>query len=170
MQLVGGLIDKWATDAGFFLYDRRVWVEDPCWANSRWHSLSYRSVDEFEYIYIFWKPGITTVDRSRLTKDEWRDWGSRGAWNFKSVRSHDTHESEFPLELPRRVIKLFSDPDDLVLDCFIGSGTSAEAAILEGRSYLGFDLVPENVKQARTRCSNAKERLLSYQPQLGVAE
>ena len=47
--------------AGFYLYDRRVWVKDACWENSRWHSLSYRSVDEFEYIYIFWKPGITTI-------------------------------------------------------------------------------------------------------------
>ena len=38
VQLVGGLIDQWATDAGFFLYDRRAWVKDPCWANSRWHA------------------------------------------------------------------------------------------------------------------------------------
>jgi site-specific DNA-methyltransferase (adenine-specific) len=166
VQLVGGLIDQWATDAGFFLYDRRVWVKDPCWANSRWHSLSYRSVDEFEYIYVFWKPGITVVDRNRLTKEEWRDWGSRGAWHFQSVRSHITHEAEFPLELPRRVIKLFSDPDDLVLDCFIGSGTSAEAAIREGRIYLGFDLVPEYVKQAQDRCSRTQKQLRCYQAPL----
>ena len=114
VQLVGGLIDQWATDAGFFLYDRRAWVKDPCWANSRWHSLSYRSVDEFEYLYVFWKPGITVVDRSRLAKQEWSDWGSRGAWHFQSVRSHVTHEAEFPVELPRRMIKLLSAPNDLV--------------------------------------------------------
>ncbi len=170
VQLVGGLIDQWAADAGFFLYDRRVWVKDPCWANSRWHSLSYRSVDEFEYIYVFWKPGITSVDRSRLTKEEWRDWGSRGAWHFKSVRSHVTHESEFPVELPRRVIKLLSDPGDLILDCFIGSGTSAEAAILEGRNYVGFDLAPEYVKQAQRRCSQTKEQVGRYQSRLGMEE
>ena len=156
VQLVGGLIDQWATDAGFFLYDRRAWVKDPCWANSRWHSLSYRSVDEFEYLYVFWKPGITVVDRSRLAKQEWSDWGSRGAWHFQSVRSHVTHEAEFPVELPRRMIKLLSAPNDLVLDCFIGSGTSAEAAIREGRKYLGFDLIPKYVAQAQRRCSQAQ--------------
>ncbi|PKB65537.1 MAG: site-specific DNA-methyltransferase [SAR202 cluster bacterium Io17-Chloro-G2] len=156
VQLVGGLIDKWATDAGFFLYDRRAWVKDPCWANSRWHSLSYRSVDEFEYLYVFWKPGITVVDRKRLAKEEWSEGGSRGTWHFQSVRSHVTHEAEFPVELPRRVIKLLSAPNDLVLDCFIGSGTSAEAAIWEGRKYIGFDLVPEYVAQAQRRCFQAQ--------------
>ena len=57
--LVGGLIEEAANEAGFYLYDRRVWVKDATWENSRWHTISYRSVDEFEYIYIFWKPGIT---------------------------------------------------------------------------------------------------------------
>ena len=161
VQLVGGLIDRWAADAGFYLYDRRVWVKDPCWANSRWHSLSYRSVDEFEYIYVFWKPGITEVDRSRLAKEEWSDWGSRGVWHFQSVRSHGVHEAEFPVELPRRVIKLLSAPNDLVLDCFIGSGTSAEAAIREGRNYMGFDLMSEYVEQARTRCSRTWREVLN---------
>ena len=156
VQLVGGLIDRWATDAGFFMYDRRIWVKDPCWANSRWHSLSYRAVDEFEYIYMFWKPGITTVDRGRLDKNEWSEWGSRGVWHFQSVRSHAPHEAEFPVELPRRVIKLLSAPNDCVLDCFVGSGTTAEAAIQEGRDYLGIDAIPRYVGQARRRCFQAK--------------
>ena len=59
VKIIGGLIEEWALNAGFFPYDRRIWVKDPAWENSRWASLSYRSVDEFEYIYIFWKPGIT---------------------------------------------------------------------------------------------------------------
>lgn len=156
MQLVGGLIEEWAREAGLFMYDRRIWVKDPCWENSRWHSLSYRSVDESEYIYVFWKPGITKVDRSRLTRKEWSAWGSRGVWRFPSVRSHQRHESEFPLELPRRLIRLLSEPGDIILDCFIGSGTSAVAAIAEGRIYLGFDLRPEYVAQARLRCFQAQ--------------
>ena len=57
--LVGGLIENAAKEAGFDLYDRRVWVKDAAWENSRWHTISYRAVDEFEYIYIFWKPGTT---------------------------------------------------------------------------------------------------------------
>jgi site-specific DNA-methyltransferase (adenine-specific) len=155
VQPVGGLIEEWATQAGFFMYDRRLWVKDPCWANSRWHSLSYRSVDESEYVYILWKPGITKVDRNRLTKKEWSDWGSRGVWKFPSVRSHESHEAEFPLELPRRIIRLLSEPGDLVLDCFIGSGTTAVAAKRLGRQYLGIDLMPQSVALAEQRCIQA---------------
>ncbi len=151
VKLVGGLVEEWADEAGFYLYDRRVWVKDPCWENGRWHSLSYRSVDEFEYIYIFWKPGVTTIDRSRLDGDEWSEWGSRAVWYIPSVRANVEHEAQFPIELPRRVIRLLSAPGDLVLDCFIGSGTTARAAVAEGRRYLGIDSVPRYVKMARGR-------------------
>jgi DNA modification methylase/predicted RNase H-like HicB family nuclease len=120
VKLVGGLVEGWAERAGFYLYDRRVWVKDPAWENSQWHSLSYRAVDEFEYVYVFWKPGITTIDRTRLTKREWSDWGSRAVWSFPSVRANQEHEAQFPMELPRRVVRLFSAPGDTVLDCFAG--------------------------------------------------
>lgn len=137
--LVGGFIEKAALDAGFYLYDRRIWVKDAAWENSKWHTISYRSVDESEYVYIFWKPGITKVDRSRLTRQEWVNWGSRGVWDIPSVRSNADHDSKFPVELPRRVIKLFTDPGEIVLDCFVGSGTTAVAALSEGRQYIGID-------------------------------
>jgi hypothetical protein len=48
VKIVGGLVEEWALAAGFYPYDRRVWVKDAAWENSRWASLSYRSVDEFE--------------------------------------------------------------------------------------------------------------------------
>ena len=117
--LVGGFIQETALEAGFYLYDRRIWVKDAAWENSRWHTISYRSVDESEYIYMFWKPGITKVDRARLAKQEWINWGSRGVWEISSVRSNSDHDSKFPVELPRRAIKLFTDPGEIVLDCFI---------------------------------------------------
>ena len=148
VYLVGRLIEKAATDAGFYLYDRRIWVKDAAWENSRWHTISYRSVDESEYIYIFWKPGITKVDRSRLTKQEWVNWGSRGVWEIPSVRSNSDQDSKFPVELPRRAIKLFTEPDEIVLDCFIGSGTTALAALSEGRRYIGIDKEKRSVEIA----------------------
>ena len=114
VKLVGGLIEQWADEAGLYLYDRRVWVKDPCWENGQWHSLSYRSVDEFEYVYVFWKPGITTIDRDRLDRAEWSEWGSRGVWHIPSVRANVEHEAQFPDELARRVIRIFSAPGDLV--------------------------------------------------------
>lgn len=156
VKQVGGLVEGWAERAGFYLYDRRIWVKDPCWQNSKWHSLSYRAVDEFEYVYFFWKPGITNVDRQRLTREEWSEWGSRAVWHFRSVRRHDVHEAEFPIELPKRVICLLSAPGEQVLDCFIGSGTTAVAAIQEGRQYMGFDNDRQSVALAKQRCFGAR--------------
>jgi hypothetical protein len=149
VYLVGGMIEEVASNAGFYLYDRRIWVKDAAWENSRWHTISYRSVDESEYIYIFWKPGITKVDRSRLTRQEWVNWGSRGVWEIPSVRSNADHDSKFPVELPRRAIKLFTDPEDIVLDCFIGSGTTAIAALSERRKFIGIDKQAKSVEIAK---------------------
>ena len=157
VKLVGGLIEQWADEAGLYLYDRRVWVKDPCWENGQWHSLSYRSVDEFEYVYVFWKPGITTIDRTRLDRAEWSEWGSRGVWHIPSIRANVEHEAQFPEELARRVIRIFSAPDDLVLDCFVGSGTTTAVAISEGRRYLGIDLFPHYAALASERCLNAQD-------------
>ena len=160
VKLVGGLIEQWADEAGLYLYDRRVWVKDPCWENGQWHSLSYRSVDEFEYVYVFWKPGITTIDRDRLDRAEWSEWGSRGVWQIPSVRANVEHEAQFPDELARRVIRIFSAPGDLVLDPFVGSGTTTVVAISEGRRYLGIDLLPHYAALASERCLNAQGKLL----------
>ncbi len=144
--IVGGMIEKMALNAGLFAYDRRIWVKDAAWENSRWHTISYRSVDEFEYLYIFWKPGVTKIDRTRLSKQEWINWGSRGVWEIPSVRSNADHDSKFPIELPKRAIKLLTEPGDIVLDCFMGSGTTAIAAISEGRRYIGIDKEIKSVK------------------------
>jgi site-specific DNA-methyltransferase (adenine-specific) len=154
VKLVGGELERFAHDAGLYLYDRRIWVKDPSWANSRWHSLSYRSVDEFEYVYIFWKPGITVVDRNRLAKREWVEWGSRGVWYFHSVRANYKHEAMFPLELPRRLILLLTDKGDTVLDCFVGSGTTAIAAIRTERNFIGIDKEKTYVEMSRKACED----------------
>jgi len=153
VKIVGGLVEEWALCAGFYPYDRRVWVKDAAWENSRWASLSYRSVDEFEYLYFFWKPGITKFDRKRLSADEWKNWGSRGVWYIPSVRANDDHEAKFPVELPARVIRLLTDPGDIVLDCFMGSGTTAVAAIRENRQYIGIEILEKYVNLARQRVS-----------------
>jgi site-specific DNA-methyltransferase (adenine-specific) len=152
VQLVGGLIAEAAQAAGLPLYDRRIWVKDPAWENCRWHTNSYRSVDEFEYVYVFWKPGITRVNRNRLNAHEWAEWGSRAVWHLPSVRANDDHEAKFPRELPTRLIRLLTDPGDTVLDCFVGSGTTAVAAIQTGRHFIGIDKMAKYVRLARAAC------------------
>ena len=158
VKLVPGMLEEFAYEAGLYLYDRRIWVKDAAWENSRWHTMSYRAVDEFEHVLVFWKPGITRIDRSRLRKDEWTAWGSRAVWNIASVRANDDHEAKFPLELPRRLIRLLTQPGDLVLDCFAGSGTSGVAAIEEGRRFVGVDNVPRHVGLARAALHAALNR------------
>jgi len=149
--LTGCMIAEWAEEAGFYLYDKRIWHKDPAWANGQWHSNSYRAVDEFEHIYVFWKPGITLYDRSRLDADEWAEWGSRGVWRIPSVRRNGRHEAEFPEMLAERVIRLFSPFGGVVIDPFVGSGTTTAVAQRLGREWLGIDSNSQYVRLAEAR-------------------
>lgn len=61
------------------------------------------------------------------------------------------HPAPFPVDLPRRLIELYTYKGDLVLDPFMGSGTTAVAAVRTGRHYVGFDTSPEYVGLAERR-------------------
>ncbi|MDD9800570.1 MAG: site-specific DNA-methyltransferase [Gammaproteobacteria bacterium] len=154
--LVGGMLQQWAEDAGLYLYDRRIWHKDPCWANSRWHGNSYRAVDEFEHLLVFWKPGIVEVDRRRLSPKEWSAWGSRGVWRIPSVARNARHEAEFPEALAERVVRLYSAEGDVVLDPFCGSGTTLAVAKRHMRKYIGIEIDEEYVAMASKRVSNKR--------------
>jgi|SRR5579863_102204 len=155
VKLVGGPLEEYAYAAGLYLHDHRIWAKDPAWANSKWTSNSLKAVHEFEDLYVFWKPGQQIIDRNKLNPGEWKDWGMRGIWYIESVRANDDHEAKFPQKLAERVIRLYSDEGDTVLDPFMGSGTTALAAIRHKRHYIGFEkerhyveLARENVDQA----------------------
>jgi len=160
VKLVGGSLEKFAYNCELFLYDKRIWKKDPAWANSKWTTNTLKAVSETEDIYVFWKPGEYEVNRSRLSEQEWKDWGYRQVWEIPSVKKNDDHEAKFPEELARRVIKLFSDIDDIVLDPFMGSGTTAIAAYNENRQFIGIEkeekyvlLSKEKLKYAQLRTS-----------------
>ncbi len=70
------------------------------------------------------------------------------------------HSAAFPLELPSWFIKLFTVEGDLVLDPFVGSGTTAQAARLLGRHYLGIDISPEFIELANQRIGRMQLQLL----------
>lgn len=69
------------------------------------------------------------------------------------------HPAPFPVELPQRLIELYTYRGDLILDPFMGSGTTGVAAIRTKRSYVGFDTDENYVEAARNRCTSEEERL-----------
>lgn len=139
VKLVGTQLEDYAYDCGLYLYDHRIWAKDPSWANSRWTTNTLKAVDEYEDLYIFWKPGQQVIDRNKLSPEEWKEWGLRGIWHVNSVRANDDHEAKFPIQLAERVVRLYSTEGDIVLDPFIGSGTTALAAIKHHRKYIGIE-------------------------------
>jgi len=76
---------------------------------------------------------------------------------FPTECNNRIHSAVFPIELPSWFIKLFSKKDDIVLDPFIGSGTTAIASILLERKYLGIEIVEDYFKLARKNIVNLKK-------------
>jgi DNA modification methylase len=99
---------------------------------------------DYEFIHIFKKPGKPrqvskeTKQASRLSKEEWKTCFT-GHWHFGGARQIE-HEAMFPDELPRRLIRMFSFIGDVVLDPFLGSGTTAKMALEQRRSAIGYEI------------------------------
>jgi site-specific DNA-methyltransferase (adenine-specific) len=90
---------------------------------------------------------------SDITRDEFIEWTS-GIWSFSGEsRKKIGHPAPFPLELPKRCIKLFSFVGDTVLDPFLGSGTTLLACALLNRRGIGVEI-------DRKYCELAKKRLI----------
>ncbi|MGL1311157.1 DNA methyltransferase, partial [Vibrio parahaemolyticus] len=90
----------------------------------QYHSGSYRAVDEYEHLLVWARPGDKTeFDRTRLSSDEWGEWGGRGVWPIPSVRANDAHPAMFPLPLAERMVRLWSPVGGTVLDPFAGTAT-----------------------------------------------
>jgi site-specific DNA-methyltransferase (adenine-specific) len=78
-------------------------------------------------------------------------------WEIPSERATAVgHPAPFPVALPRRLIELYTYRDDLVLDPFMGSGSTALAAIASGRRYIGFETEAEYIELARQRIADSE--------------
>jgi modification methylase len=100
---------------------------------------------DYEYILIFKKPGGSLKQdaeikkKSEITRAEWKEYFS-GHWNFGGAKQTGGHQAMFPEELPRRLIKMFSFHGETVLDPFLGSGTTAKAALDLNRNAAGYEI------------------------------
>ncbi len=106
--------------------------------------------------------------RQRGKDDQWiAESLARAAWQYASTpgegiwfittESGVAHPAPFPVELPRRLILLYTRPGDLVLDPFMGAGATAVAAVQTGRRYAGYDLSEEYCALARRRVATSKQ-------------
>lgn len=135
-------IIEWGIDAGLVFTDWISWVKGrdypeantTAWGNPT-TTPAIRAASE--PVLIFRKPGKRVRDTG-LTMKEWAEL-TIGVWNIQPV--YDTkHPASFPMELAKRLVRLYSGPDEIVLDPFSGSGTTALAAHLLLRKGIGIEL------------------------------
>lgn len=110
--------------------------------------------DIHEYILIFCKETFSRKRGERkntIKKEQFLEW-TKSVWTFPAVSAKRIgHPAPFPEELPYRLIQLYSFKDDVILDPFVGSGTTCLVALKTGRNYVGYDNNSEYVKLANVR-------------------
>lgn len=118
-----------------------------------------------EYIDIFKKPGKPPgkpedmAEEDEIPTEEWKKLFS-DHWAFKGARQ-DEHPAPFPVELPERTIRMFTFEDDVVLDPFMGSGSTAIAAERMHRNWIGIDINEEYVEKAYERVSSETKKVFT---------
>lgn len=106
-----------------------------------------------------------------LTPKEWTTY-QVAVWRFayerRDIRDKQVHPATFPIALARRVVELFTHCGELVLDPFVGSGTTLVAAQDLDRNAVGFDLQPRYVELCEQRL--AQQRMLNQSRQVAICD
>lgn len=115
--------------------------------------------DIHEYILIFSKGTFTRANpykrKSTLKREEFLEF-TKSVWNFPAEPATRVgHPAPFPVELPYRLIQLYTFEGEVVLDPFMGSGQTAIAALKCGRHYVGYEINEEYVQLAEKRIREA---------------
>jgi len=157
MRKIGFLDREWIT-----------WIKMPrgeipghstAWGSWKSPSCPYLR-DASEFIIIMNKGQIKRTDRkghNDITTEEFLKFTSN-CWYF-SPEHNRKHPAPFPEELPYRLMKLYTWQGDLVLDPFIGSGTTAVVAKKLGRNFIGIELNPDYIKMSKERINAMLEKL-----------
>ncbi|WP_407415935.1 DNA-methyltransferase [Methanobrevibacter sp.] len=152
-------------DLGFLMRGEIIWNKSASGGGScawgSWMSASNPVLRDYhEYILIFSKDSYSKnkkqEKRDTISHDDFIDW-TKSIWTFPAVNAKKIgHPAPFPIELPHRLINLYSYESDVVLDPFCGSGTTCIAAIQNNRNYIGYDIKKEYIDLAQKRISNQK--------------
>jgi site-specific DNA-methyltransferase (adenine-specific) len=152
-------------DLGFLMRGEIIWDKAASASTSTawgsWQSATNPTLrDTHEYILVFSKGSFRRdkMDgrKSTISKDEFLEF-TKSVWAFPSESAKKVgHPAPFPVELPYRLIQLYTFSDEIVLDPFIGSGQTALAALKAGRHFIGYELSGEYCDLAIRRIQDKK--------------
>ena len=147
-------------DLGFLMRGEIIWNKSssasPSTAWGSWMSASNPTLrDIHEYILVFSKDtfGRKNPDNrfSTIVKDEFLQY-TKSVWTFPAESARRIgHPAPFPVELPRRLIELYTFANDIILDPFMGSGSTGIAALGTKRRYVGYEISEEYVALSHRR-------------------
>lgn len=150
-------------DLGLLLRGEIVWQKAQgaggscAWGS--WRSAKNPTLrDVHEYIIVASKGAYrrSRIGVDTISKDHFLE-ATTSIWSFRPESARRVgHPAPFPVDLPRRLIELYTFEGDLVLDPFIGSGTTAVAAVESGRHYVGYDTDPAYLEIAQARIAEAR--------------
>ena len=156
------LVASLLADVGFLLRGEIIWQKaksaggSTAWGS--WQSAKNPTLrDVHEYVIVAGKGPFKRVraGEDTISKDDFLD-ATVSIWDIlpESARRIG-HPAPFPVELPRRLVELYTFAGDLVLDPFLGSGSTAVAAVQAGRHYVGYEVDPAYVAMAERRIADA---------------
>ncbi len=153
-QYVAGLL----TDIGFDLRGEIIWQKAKSAGGScawgSWRSAKNPTLrDVHEYVIVGSKGSFSRQRKGEdtISKDDFLD-ATISVWDILPESARRVgHPAPFPVELPRRLIELYTFEGDLILDPFMGSGSTAVAAVETNRHFVGFDLDADYLQLAETR-------------------
>ena len=164
-------VSKIMIEIGFNMRGEIIWNKSAgAGISTAWGSFQSASNpilrDVHEYILIFSKGNYKRerdkeekeLRKDNITKEEFIEW-TKSVWTMNTESAKRIgHPAPFPEELPNRLIKLFSFTNDIVIDPFMGSGTTAIAAIKNKRNFVGYEINKEYINLANNRILNLKEK------------
>jgi site-specific DNA-methyltransferase (adenine-specific) len=157
---LNGLIARELIDLGFLMRGEIIWDKAASSSTSTawgsWQSASNPTLrDTHEYILVFSK-GSFRRDKmdgrtSTISREEFLEF-TKSVWEIPSESARKIgHPAPFPVDLPYRLIQLYTFSNEIVLDPFMGSGQTALAALKAGRHFVGYEINGEYLELARGR-------------------